>query len=80
MNNLYQYVRKFDDENRTKLLLFATSNSQIPVTGFKDLQESDNIQHFTLRKVGTEQDLPKSHTWQIYIYIYIFLKKNYGLE
>jgi len=45
------------------LLRFATGNSQIPVTGFKDLQGGDNIQHFTLEKVGTEQDLPKSHTW-----------------
>jgi len=50
------------------LLLFATGNSQIPVTGFKDLQGSNYIQHFTLKKVGTEQDLPKSHTWYINIY------------
>ena len=67
MNNLYTYkiqcVRNFDDENRTKLLLFATGNSQVPVNGFKDLQGGDNIQHFTLKKEGTEQDLPKSHTW-----------------
>jgi len=33
------------------------------VTGFKDLQGGDNIQHFTLKKEGTEQDLPISHTW-----------------
>jgi len=45
------------------LLLFASGNSQVPVTGFKDLQGSSDIQHFKLKKLGTEEDLPKSHTW-----------------
>jgi len=45
------------------LLLFATGNSQVPVTGFKDLQGSDKVMHFNIKKIGTENDLPKSHTW-----------------
>jgi len=32
------------------------------VTSFKDLQESEDIRHFTLEKEGTEQEIPKSHT------------------
>ena len=56
-------VRKFSNENRIKLLIFATGNSQVPVTGFKDLQGSGKIQHFKLKKMGTIKDLPKSHTW-----------------
>jgi len=45
------------------LLRFATGNSQIPVTGFKDLQGSDDIMQFNIKKTGKENDLPKSHTW-----------------
>jgi len=58
-----QCVRKFSDENRQKLLVFATGNSHVPVTGFKDLQGNGRIQHFKLKRLGTENDLPKSHTW-----------------
>jgi len=60
--NFWKCVRNFSNENRIKLLLFATGNSQIPVTGFKDLKGSGKIQHFKLKKSGTENDLPKSHT------------------
>jgi len=66
-----QCVRKFSNENRSKLLRFATGNSQVPVTGFKDLQGNGKIQHFKLKKMGTEEDLPKSHTWYKKFYLYI---------
>jgi len=65
-------VRNFNNKNRTKLLLFATGNSQVPVTGFKDLQGNNNIRHFRLKKKGTENNLPESHTWYKYIFIFIF--------
>jgi len=61
-----QCVREFSNENRTKLLLFATGSSQIPVTGFKDLQGNGRIQHFKLKKVissDIQNTLPISHTW-----------------
>jgi len=56
-------VRTFSNEKRTKLLIFVTGSSQVPVTGFKDLQGSGEIQHFRIKRIGTENDLPKSHTW-----------------
>ena len=56
-----------------KLLIFVTGSSQVPVTGFKDLQGSGEIQHFRIKRIGTENDLPKSHTWYEYIYIFIFI-------
>jgi len=62
IKNFWKCVRNFSNEDRTKLLLFATGNSQVPVTGFKDLQGGENIIHFKLKKSGTENDLPISHT------------------
>jgi len=61
-----------------KLLIFATGNSQVPVTGFKDLQGSGRIQHFKLKRSGTENDLPKSHTWyeKFIIFLYIIFLCN----
>jgi len=60
--NFWKCVRDFDNDNQTKLLLFATGNSQVPVTGFKDLQGSGKIQHFKIKRIGNIKDLPKSHT------------------
>jgi len=60
--NFWKCVKSFSHENRVKLLLFATGNSQIPITGFKDLQGSGKIQPFKLKKSGLPTDLPKSHT------------------
>jgi len=54
-----------------KLLLFATGNSQVPVTGFKDLQGSGKIQHFRLKKAGSPDDLPISHTWYLFHFFLI---------
>jgi len=48
-----------------KLLIFATGNSQIPVTGFKDLQGDGTIQHFNIKKLissNVYSTLPISHT------------------
>jgi len=60
--NFWKCIRNFSHENRSKLLLFATGNSQVPITGFKDLQGSGKIQPFRLKKNGLPKDLPKSHT------------------
>ncbi|ORX62479.1 HECT-domain-containing protein [Anaeromyces robustus] len=60
--NFWKCVREFSNDKRKSLLLFATGNSQVPVTGFKDLQGNGNIQHFRLKKYGAEDDLPISHT------------------
>jgi len=55
------------------LLLFATGNSQVPVTGFKDLQGSSGIQHFKIKKMGTVNDLPISHTWYEHIALFFII-------
>ncbi|ORX83127.1 HECT-domain-containing protein, partial [Anaeromyces robustus] len=60
--NFWKCVNSFNQEDRIKLLIFATGNSQIPTTGFKDLQGNGNIQHFKLNKYGKTNELPKSHT------------------
>jgi len=60
--NFWKCVKEFENENRIKLLIFATGNSQVPVTGFKDLQGSDGIMLFKLKKLGDLNDLPVSHT------------------
>jgi ankyrin repeat protein len=60
--NFWKCVRDFSTEKQKELLFFATGSSQVPVTGFKDLQGSGKIQHFKLKRYGTENDLPVSHT------------------
>jgi len=47
----WKCVREFNNENRKKLLSFATGSSQIPATGFKDLKGNGGIQHFTIKKL-----------------------------
>ncbi|ORX60189.1 HECT-domain-containing protein [Piromyces finnis] len=58
----WKCVREFEPEMRARLLQFVTGTSRIPVTGFRDLQGSDGPRHFTIEKVGNQEDLPKSHT------------------
>jgi len=63
--NFWKCVQEFSNENRKKLLLFATGNSHIPVTGFKDLKGNGRIQHFTIKRVtpfDIQNALPTSHT------------------
>jgi len=60
--NFWKCVNEINMENRKKLLIFATGNSQIPVTGFKDLQGNGTIQHFKIKRYGNTNDLPSSHT------------------
>ncbi|KAG4097829.1 hypothetical protein H8356DRAFT_940448 [Neocallimastix lanati (nom. inval.)] len=50
-------------EEKSLLLIFATGTSQIPATGFKDLQGNGEIECFKIKRVGNEKDLPVSHTW-----------------
>ena len=59
---LFQCIRGWDSEQKSRLLQFATGTSRIPVNGFKDLQGSDGPRRFTIEKSGEEQQLPKSHT------------------
>jgi E3 ubiquitin-protein ligase NEDD4 len=55
-------VRSWPPERKSRLLQFATGTTRIPVNGFKDLQGSDGLQCFTVKKAGDPDQLPKSHT------------------
>ncbi|KAI9739424.1 MAG: hypothetical protein M1818_005112 [Claussenomyces sp. TS43310] len=63
----WQTIRSWDGEQKSRLLQFATGTSRIPVNGFKDLQGSDGPRRFTIEKAGEVTNLPKSHTWCVYL-------------
>ncbi len=49
------------------MLIFATGNSEVPEKGFKDLQVNGKIQHFTIKKSGKKNNIPKNHKRYRYI-------------
>lgn len=63
----WQTVRSWDGEQKSRLLQFTTGTSRIPVNGFKDLQGSDGPRRFTIEKAGDIGNLPKAHTWYVYL-------------
>jgi E3 ubiquitin-protein ligase NEDD4 len=58
----WKCVRSWPPERKSHLLRFATGTTRISVNGFKDLQDSDGLQRFTIEKAGDPGQLPKSHT------------------
>jgi E3 ubiquitin-protein ligase NEDD4 len=58
----WKCVRSWPPERKSRLLQFATGTTRISANGFKDLQDSDGTQHFTIEKAGDPNQLPKSHT------------------
>ncbi|KAL6617944.1 hypothetical protein U3516DRAFT_662115 [Neocallimastix sp. 'constans'] len=58
----WMFVNELSKEEKSLLLIFATGTSQIPATGFKDLQGNGEIECFKIKRVGNEKDLPVSHT------------------
>ena len=52
-----QVVEQFDDQQRSHLLKFVTSNSRGPLLGFKDLHPQ-----FCIQPSGSEQRLPSAAT------------------
>jgi E3 ubiquitin-protein ligase NEDD4 len=56
----WKCVRSWPPERRSRLLLFATGTSRIPVTGFEDLQSSHGLRRFNITKAGKLSELPKS--------------------
>lgn len=60
----WRAVRSFDQEERAKLLQFATGTSKVPLEGFSQLQGSSGVQKFQIHKdFGGENRLPSAHTW-----------------
>ncbi|KAI8978993.1 hypothetical protein BDB01DRAFT_852215 [Pilobolus umbonatus] len=59
----WRAVRSFDQEERAKLLQFATGTSKVPLEGFAHLQGSNGVQKFQIHKdFGGENRLPSAHT------------------
>jgi E3 ubiquitin-protein ligase HUWE1 len=59
----WRAVRSFDQEERAKLLQFATGTSKVPLEGFSHLKGSGGLQKFQLCKdFGSIKRLPSAHT------------------
>ncbi|EPX73305.1 HECT-type ubiquitin ligase E3 Ptr1 [Schizosaccharomyces octosporus yFS286] len=59
----WRAVRSFDEEERAKLLQFATGTSKVPLNGFKELEGMSGFQRFNIHKsYGSLNRLPQSHT------------------
>ena len=59
----WRAVRSMDQEERAKLLQFATGTSKVPLEGFSALQGSSGIQKFQIHKNFESTDrLPTAHT------------------
>ncbi|KAG1470993.1 hypothetical protein G6F56_002373 [Rhizopus delemar] len=60
----WRAVRSFDEEERAKLLQFATGTSKVPLGGFSALQGSNGLQRFQIHKEFSDTNrLPSAHTW-----------------
>lgn len=59
----WRAVKSFDNEERAKLLQFATGTSKVPLNGFKELRGANGGCKFSIhRDYGTTDRLPSSHT------------------
>ncbi|XP_054165523.1 E3 ubiquitin-protein ligase HECW2-like [Oppia nitens] len=54
--------RKFDNEQRLRLLQFVTGTSSIPYEGFAALRGSNGPRKFCIEKWGKPTSLPRAHT------------------
>lgn len=59
----WRAVKSFDNEERAKLLQFATGTSKVPLNGFKELRGASGTCKFSIhRDYGSTDRLPSSHT------------------
>lgn len=59
----WRAVKSFDNEERAKLLQFATGTSKVPLDGFKALSGANGTCKFSIhRDYGLTDRLPSSHT------------------
>jgi E3 ubiquitin-protein ligase HUWE1 len=62
----WRAVRSFSQEERAKLIQFATGTSKVPLEGFAHLQGSSGRQKFQIHKeFSSNTRLPSAHTWYI---------------
>ncbi|KAH8549675.1 hypothetical protein BGW37DRAFT_459292 [Umbelopsis sp. PMI_123] len=62
INWFWRAVRSFDQEERAKLLQFATGTSKVPLEGFAHLQGSGGTQKFQIHCQYSANRLPSAHT------------------
>jgi len=58
----WTFVKKMDNETRSRLLQFVCGTCRVPVGGFGELMGSNGPQRFCIEKVGKDSWLPRSHT------------------
>lgn len=59
----WRAIKSFDNEERAKLLQFATGTSKVPLNGFKELSGANGTCKFSIhRDYGSTDRLPSSHT------------------
>ncbi|KAL6452439.1 TOM1 Probable E3 ubiquitin-protein ligase TOM1 [Candida maltosa Xu316] len=59
----WRAVKSFDNEERARLLQFATGTSKVPLNGFKGLSGASGTCKFSIhRDYGSADRLPSSHT------------------
>ncbi|KAI3404721.2 TOM1 [Candida oxycetoniae] len=59
----WRAVKSFDNEERARLLQFATGTSKVPLNGFKELSGASGTCKFNIhRDYGSTDRLPSSHT------------------
>ncbi|KAA1127878.1 hypothetical protein PGTUg99_000780 [Puccinia graminis f. sp. tritici] len=58
----WRAVRSFGQEERAKLLQFATGSSRVPLEGFGALQGAQGATKFSLVNAHTKNVLPSAHT------------------
>ncbi|KAI9329266.1 hypothetical protein BDR26DRAFT_939429 [Obelidium mucronatum] len=59
----WRAVRSFSQEERAKLIQFATGTSKVPLEGFKALEGSNGVQKFQIHKdFASKSRLPSAHT------------------
>ncbi|GMG55812.1 unnamed protein product [Ambrosiozyma monospora] len=59
----WRAVKSFDQEQKAKLLQFATGTSKVPLNGFKELSGVNGVSKFSIHRVyGATDRLPSAHT------------------
>ena len=59
----WKAVENYDNELRSRLLQFVTGTSKVPMNGFAELQGSQGVKKFCIKKLGEPNSLPRAHTW-----------------
>ena len=59
----WKAVETYDNEMRARLLQFVTGTSRVPMNGFAELQGSQGLRKFCIKKFGEPNSLPRAHTW-----------------